>query len=198
MDFILYIIFIFTLLLIIISVNEYFESCKIQNCIKDYALVKDAKTEVLSCVKCEVANAESYFDNTCNPNKCIGKFTPDGNKCSACSVVNALDYANDGSCNVIKCSPGYTPSPDNKACNLCPNFDNVFTYDEQCKIKQCYPGYTPTGTEQTATCKACDNGTIGVDNKTRTKIGDYEYISAYDKLSETDKSNVPPRTKTTG
>ncbi len=134
MDFILYIIFVFTLLLIIFSVNEYFESCRIMKCKTNFALNTDSTSKVTTCVECKVPNAESYFENTCNPSKCTGKFTPNVDKCSACSVDNALDYADNGSCDVIKCSPGYIPSSDKRACTPCTNNLNVYTYGDSCNI----------------------------------------------------------------
>ena len=194
MEFILYVIFIFTLLLIIFSVNEYYESCLIKTCQPKFELIPASGTTPSSCKSCSNdQNVETYEPNTCKITKCSGNFKPNanGSSCEQCSVPNALTYSTDGTCKVLTCKPGYTT--DGITCTKCTNTTNVFTYNEKanntCDITQCYPGFTVTGTGITQNCNTQCTNTTGVDVSNKNTLG---YISAYDQpIVGTDKSNVP-------
>ncbi len=188
MELILYVIFVFTLLLIIFSINEYYENCKIKTCNPGYQLLTNADSTT-SCSSCSVPNAVTYNPNTCTPLTCSGLFSPSGDACVACSVLNAVTYESDGTCKVKTCKPGYTT--DGKTCTKCTNTTNVFTYndpaDNLCGIKQCQPGYTVTGTGISQSCNTTCSNSAGV----LQLKNDAGYIGGYDQPSATEKTNVP-------
>ncbi len=188
MELILYVIFVFTLLLIVFSINEYYESCQILSCQKDYGLTGTGKDS--KCTKCEVQHALTYATNTCNPTTCSGLFYPSGNSCAA-YAGNAKNYDNNGK--ITECNIGYYPAENKESCIKCQNTTNVFTYDtianNTCNIKQCKPGYSVAGTGINQNCNTeCTNSKIGVDFNTKNDLG---YISAYDQPTSTEKTNVP-------
>ena len=140
MELILYVIFVFTLLLIIFSINEYYETCLIKSCKPKFELIPANGTTPSSCKECVVLNADTYEPNTCKISKCIGDYKPnaDNSACEKCSTPNVLTYKSDGSCDVLTCSPGYKIDPLNsKLCTICTNTDKVYTYDTTgtCLIK---------------------------------------------------------------
>ena len=189
MELIIYVIFLFTLLLIIFSINEYYESCLIKTCLPKHELITtDGKT---SCKPCSnTANVDTFENNTCKITKCTGTFTPntDGTICGACSSPNALTYSTDGLCTILTCNLGYKLDATNKTCVPCTNTSNVYTYGTGCSITQCNPGYDKdTGSGESQKCLKCSNNAnvdVTLDSDFLPKGYD---VSGY----AIDKSNVP-------
>ena len=130
------------------------ENCK-ENCSEGYGKNKEEKT----CIKCEYDLCESFTINTCDCEKCIGKyFLNSSNLCSSCD--ESCEECIDDFDKCTKCDDNHFLLE-----NKCYNCSNNCSIKEEdnCKCKECNKGFYA----DKYICKSCINNCDKCSNSTK-------------------------------